>query len=78
MVHVLLGNVVQDAWGTRMYSDDISHRIVGAAAYDSFGVSIAIGDLDGDRRGDLVLGTPYADDGDLNAGGTSIFFECTE
>ena len=78
VVHVLLGNVVQDAWGTRMYSDDISHRIVGAAAYDSFGVSIAIGDLDGDRRGDLVLGTPYADDGDLNAGGTSIFFECTE
>jgi hypothetical protein len=76
VIHVLLGDTLKDAWNTPLSSDALSHSIVGAAAYDSLGISMAIGDLDGDRRGDLILGTPYADDGDMNAGGVSIFFEC--
>ena len=37
VIHVLLGETLKDTWGTSLRSDELSHSIVGAAAYDSFG-----------------------------------------
>lgn len=39
--------------------------LMGEAAEDSFGESLAIGDINGDGKNDLVIGAPLADVGDI-------------
>jgi uncharacterized protein (TIGR03437 family) len=39
--------------------------LIGEAAEDSFGESLAIGDINGDGKNDLIVGAPLADNGDV-------------
>ena len=55
---------------------DAPSRLVGSAAYDSVGTSIVTGDIDDDGLDEILIGTPYADEEELDAGGVSIFFGC--
>ncbi|MEK7832169.1 MAG: Ig-like domain-containing protein, partial [Acidobacteriota bacterium] len=50
-------------------------EISGEAADDHFGTSLAIGDINGDGKKDLIVGTPQANVGDFpDAGKVYIFF----
>ena len=55
---------LSDAWRT----------VQGEAPDDALGAAVAIGDLDGDGLGDLVLGAPQQDAGPSDAGATYLFF----
>ncbi len=77
VVHLFVGSAWQDAMGQQALStDDATSTFVGSAAYDSLGTSIATGDLDGDGMGEILVGIPYLDDVELDAGGVSVFFGC--
>lgn len=74
VVHLFLG---KDWQGTSdMSVDDAASILVGAVGYDSVGTSIATGDIDDDGLDEVIIGTPYADEEALDAGGVSIFFGC--
>jgi hypothetical protein len=45
--------------------------VLGAAANDNLGSAVALGDLDGDNRGDLVLGAPGASPAALTGAGAA-------
>ena len=46
----------------------------GSAASENFGTSVAgIGDIDGDSRGDIAVGAPFADSGAVDAGLVRVF-----
>lgn len=50
-------------------------EILGEAGHDRFGSSLAIGDLNGDGKNDLVIGAPYADPKELpDAGKVYVVF----
>lgn len=49
----------------------------GTGADDDFGISLAIGDLDGDGRSDLVVGAPDDPTGAWMAGSATIFYAAT-
>ncbi len=56
---------------------DPNPTIYGAEATDTFGRSLAAGDLDGDGRDELIVGAYYADGPEntrINAGETYLFF----
>jgi hypothetical protein len=74
VVHLFFGASWQDT--SSLSTSEASSSLVGAVAYDSFGISIATGDIDDDGLDEILLGTPYADEEELDAGGVSIFFGC--
>lgn len=77
VVHLFVGSAWQDAIGQQALStDDATSTFVGSAAYDSVGTSIATGDLDGNGIDEILVGIPYVDDVELDAGGVSVFFGC--
>jgi hypothetical protein len=52
----------------------VRYSLVGEAAGDSFGyVGEAIGDIDGDRADDFVIGAPFNDAGGTNAGRAYVY-----
>ena len=74
VVHLFFGKDWQDI--TSMSAADAPSKLVGSAAYDSVGTSIVTGDIDGDGLDEILIGTPYADEEGLDAGGVSVFFGC--
>ena len=65
IVYLMYGSVS----GTKTLSTDSDARRTGASALARFGGSIAgLGDIDSDGFDDVVVGSPYADDTDTNAG----------
>lgn len=73
-VHLFLGTDWQGV--SSLSVDDAASMFVGAVAYDSVGTSVVTGDIDNDGLDEVILGTPYADEEALDAGGVSIFFGC--
>ncbi|MCB9793567.1 MAG: FG-GAP repeat protein [Alphaproteobacteria bacterium] len=49
-------------------------KITGSFEDDSFGDSVAGADVNGDGDVDLIVGAPYVDDDDYNAGATYVFY----
>ena len=74
VVHLFFGKDWQDNNGLSVA--DASSKLVGSAAYDSVGASIVTGDIDDDGLDEVLVGTPYADEEELDAGSVSIFFGC--
>ena len=74
VVHLFFGKDWQDNNGLSVA--DASSKLVGTAAYDSVGLSIVTGDIDDDGLDEVLVGTPYADEEELDAGSVSIFFGC--
>ena len=74
VVHLFFGKDWQDT--TTISVSDAPSKLVGSAAYDSVGASLVAGDIDDDGLDEILVGTPYADEEDLDAGGVSIFFGC--
>ena len=74
VVHLFFGKDWQDS--NSLSIADASSKLVGSTAYDSVGSSIVTGDIDGDGLDEVLVGTPYADEEELDAGSVSIFFGC--
>ena len=74
VVHLFFGKNWQET--TSISVDDAPSKLVGSTAYDSVGTSIVTGDIDDDGLDEILIGTPYADEQALDAGGVSIFFGC--
>lgn len=74
VVHLFFGKDWQEA--TSISVSDAPSKLVGSTAYDSVGTSIVTGDIDDDGLDEILIGTPYADEQALDAGGVSIFFGC--
>ncbi len=60
--------------GTYDLDTDSVVAFTGGAANDKAGSAVALGDLDGDGLGDLILGAPYSDDGASNGGAVYAFY----
>jgi hypothetical protein len=74
VVHLFFGKDWQETNNISVV--DAPSKLVGSAAYDSVGTSIVTGDIDDDGLDEILIGTPYADEEELDAGGVSIFFGC--
>jgi len=74
VVHLLFGKAWQET--NSISVADAPSKLVGSAAYDSVGTSIVTGDIDDDGLDEILIGTPYADEEGLDAGGVSIFLGC--
>ena len=74
VVHVIFGKDWQDA--SNISVDDAPLTLVRSTAYDSVGTALKTGDINDDGLDEILIGTPYADEEGLDAGGVSIFFGC--
>lgn len=54
--------------------EDASVTFAGGASGDRFGASVAIGDMDGDGRLDVIVGAPGVDDGTTSGSGAAYVF----
>jgi hypothetical protein len=62
------------AWVLSGQNGDVLHAFSGRAAHDRFGCSIAgAGDVDGDGRDDVIIGSHGADEGGYGAGVAAVF-----
>lgn len=70
-IHVIYGSANGLATPDAAHFHQDTPKIRGSAAsYDSFGYSLACGDILGDRRDDLVIGTPFDRYSGFDAAGT--------
>ncbi len=76
LVHLFFGKDIQEVWGQQITPEASTQNFVGDEGYDALGTSIQTGDLNKDRIDELILGIPYVDDVEMNAGGVSIFSGC--
>ena len=77
VVHLFFGKDWQGSLDKGLLSsDDAPSILVGANAYDGVGTGLTVGDMDGDGVDEAIIGVPYADESDLDAGGVSIFWGC--
>ncbi len=71
-LYVLLGPL--GSWPDEIDLQTADARILGEAAGDWFGHAVAVGDLDDDGHGDVVVSAPYNDQNGSQAGKTYVIY----
>ena len=77
VVQLFFGKDWQDSLdGSTLSSESSGSTLVGSIAYDALGTGLTVGDLDGAGIEEVIIGSPYADDEELDGGGVSVFWGC--
>lgn len=77
VVQLFFGKDWQDSLdGSTLSSESSGSTLVGSVAYDALGTGLTVGDLDGAGVDEVIVGSPYADDEELDGGSVSIFWGC--